>query len=80
MSSRGKIVHDIQVYYLYKNENSFKRFQDLTVDQFREIRAKAGGIIILLPENVSILSSEEKLVTNLYAFISFILIRLNETQ
>ncbi|KAJ6636116.1 Nicalin-1 [Pseudolycoriella hygida] len=36
------------------------RFQDLTVDQFREIRAKAGGIIILLPENLSILSSEEK--------------------
>lgn len=36
------------------------RFQDLTVDQFREIRAKAGGVIILLPEDMSLLSSEEK--------------------
>lgn len=36
------------------------RFQDMTVDQFREIRAKAGGLVILLPENFASLSLEEK--------------------
>ncbi|XP_058824311.1 BOS complex subunit ncln [Topomyia yanbarensis] len=36
------------------------RFQDMTIDQFREIRAKAGGLVILLPEDVSSLSLEEK--------------------
>lgn len=45
-----------------KIEIFFQRFQDLTVDQFREIRAKAGGVIILLPEDMSLLSSEEKQV------------------
>lgn len=40
----------------------------MTVDQFRDIRAKAGGIIILLPENVSVLSSEEKQVRCLRKF------------
>lgn len=44
----------------------WNRFQDLTVDQFREIRAKAGGVIILLPENMSSLSSEEKQVIGLH--------------
>lgn len=34
----------------------------MSVDQFREIRVKAGGLIILLPENVDILSFEEKQV------------------
>lgn len=36
------------------------RFQDMTIDQFREIRAKAGGLVILLPEDISSLSLEEK--------------------
>ncbi|XP_062554629.1 BOS complex subunit ncln [Armigeres subalbatus] len=36
------------------------RLQDMTIDQFREIRAKAGGLVILLPENFSSLSLEEK--------------------
>ncbi|XP_053694499.1 nicalin-1 [Sabethes cyaneus] len=36
------------------------RFQDMTIDQFREIRAKAGGLVILLPEDVTSLSLEEK--------------------
>lgn len=40
------------------------RLQDMSVDQFREIRAKAGGLIILLPENLAALSFEEKQVIN----------------
>lgn len=36
------------------------RFQDMTIDQFREIRAKAGGLVILLPEDTASLSLEEK--------------------
>lgn len=36
------------------------RFQDMTIDQFREIRAKAGGLVILLPADISSLSLEEK--------------------
>lgn len=36
------------------------RFQDMTIDQFREIRAKAGGLVILLPKDTSTLSLEEK--------------------
>ncbi|KXJ80456.1 hypothetical protein RP20_CCG024930 [Aedes albopictus] len=36
------------------------RFQDMTIDQFREIRAKAGGLVILLPEDFASLSLEEK--------------------
>lgn len=38
------------------------RFQDMTIDQFREIRAKAGGLIILLPDNLSHLSAEQRQV------------------
>lgn len=36
----------------------------MSIDQFREIRAKAGGLILLLPENFSELSTEEKQVSN----------------
>lgn len=36
------------------------RLQDMTIDQFREIRAKAGGLVVLLPENFSSLSLESK--------------------
>ncbi|XP_058450630.1 BOS complex subunit ncln [Malaya genurostris] len=36
------------------------RFQDMTIDQFRDIRAKAGGLVILLPEDVTSLSLEER--------------------
>lgn len=38
--------------------NFIYRFQDLTVDQFRDIRAKAGGLILLMPQNVTELNSE----------------------
>lgn len=38
------------------------RFQDMTIDQFREIRAKAGGLVIRLPEDTAQLSLEEKQV------------------
>lgn len=38
------------------------RFQDMTVEQFRDIRAKAGGLIILLPDNLSRLSAEKRQV------------------
>lgn len=34
------------------------RFQDLTVDQFRDIRAKAGGLILLMPQNATELNTE----------------------
>lgn len=34
----------------------------MTVDQFRDIRAKAGGLIILLPDNLSRLSAEQRQV------------------
>lgn len=36
------------------------RFQDMTIDQFREIRAKAGGLVVRLPEDTARLSLEEK--------------------
>uniref|UniRef100_U5EYI1 Nicalin n=1 Tax=Corethrella appendiculata TaxID=1370023 RepID=U5EYI1_9DIPT len=36
------------------------RFQDMTIDQFREIRLKAGGLVILLPNDISTLSFEER--------------------
>lgn len=32
----------------------------MTIDQFREIRQKAGGLVILLPKNIASLSAEEK--------------------
>ncbi|XP_059608640.1 BOS complex subunit NCLN [Phlebotomus argentipes] len=36
------------------------RFQDLTIDQFREIRAKAGGLVLLLPQDLSTLSADDR--------------------
>lgn len=36
------------------------RFQDLTIDQFREIRAKAGGLVLLLPKCMQSLSVEDR--------------------
>uniref|UniRef100_A0A182M8Z5 Nicalin n=1 Tax=Anopheles culicifacies TaxID=139723 RepID=A0A182M8Z5_9DIPT len=36
------------------------RLQDLTIDHFREIRAKAGGLVVLLPEDTAALSLEDK--------------------
>lgn len=36
------------------------KLQDLSVDQFRDIRAKAGALLIVLPRTISALSSEEK--------------------
>lgn len=36
------------------------KLQDLSVDQFRDIRAKAGALLIVLPREISGLSSEEK--------------------
>jgi len=35
----------------------------MTIDQFREIRLKAGGLIVLLPKNLLDLSLEEKEVS-----------------
>lgn len=40
-------------------------FQDLTIEQFREIRSKAGGLIVLLPRDLAALSAEEQ--QHLYA-------------
>ncbi|GAB0088901.1 Nicalin [Sergentomyia squamirostris] len=36
------------------------RFQDLTIDQFREIRAKAGGLVLLLPQDLNTLSADDR--------------------
>ncbi|XP_053968171.1 BOS complex subunit NCLN isoform X2 [Anastrepha ludens] len=41
------------------------KLQDLTIDQFREIRQKAGGLVILLPKNVSSMTFDEKEHLNL---------------
>ncbi|XP_011198144.1 nicalin-1 isoform X2 [Bactrocera dorsalis] len=41
------------------------KLQDLTIDQFREIRQKAGGLVILLPQHVSDMTFEEKEHLNL---------------
>lgn len=41
------------------------KLQDITIDQFREIRQKAGGLVILLPQNVSGMTFEEKEHLNL---------------
>jgi hypothetical protein len=36
------------------------RIQDLSIDQYREIRSKAGGLIVLFPKNFHSLSLEDK--------------------
>ncbi|KAF5304816.1 hypothetical protein FQR65_LT07833 [Abscondita terminalis] len=36
------------------------RIQDLTIDYFRNIRGKAGALLIIFPQDVSMLSHEEK--------------------
>lgn len=36
------------------------KFQEMTIDQFREIRQKAGGLVILLPKDIASLSAEDK--------------------
>ncbi|XP_075166298.1 BOS complex subunit NCLN isoform X2 [Haematobia irritans] len=41
------------------------KFQDVTIDQFKEIRQKAGGLVLLLPQNVSTMSNEDKEHLNL---------------
>ncbi|XP_014085474.2 BOS complex subunit ncln isoform X2 [Bactrocera oleae] len=41
------------------------KLQDITIDQFREIRQKAGGLVILLPQHVSDMTFEEKEHLNL---------------
>ena len=45
------------------------RLQDITIDQFREIRQKAGGLVILLPQHVSDMTFEEKEVMRMHVFI-----------
>ncbi|KAL4705623.1 hypothetical protein ACJJTC_002009 [Scirpophaga incertulas] len=36
------------------------RIQDITIDQFMEIRSKAGALLLVLPKNDTILTPEEK--------------------
>lgn len=45
--------------------------QNLTVDYFREIRSKAGGLLIILPKDVSELTNEEKQVIFILLKIDF---------
>lgn len=50
------------------------RLQDITIDQYKEIRSKAGGLVILLPADFSKLSFEEKQVSpswDLWAIFRF---------
>lgn len=38
------------------------KLQDLSVDHFRDIRAKAGALLVILPKEILALSTEEKQV------------------
>lgn len=58
-SSINKEARPLNSVYL-PNGCVLARFQDMTIDQFREIRLKAGGLIVLLPKNLLDLSLEEK--------------------
>lgn len=58
-SSINKEARPLSSVYL-SNGCVLARFQDMTIDQFREIRLKAGGLIILLPKNLQDLTLEEK--------------------
>ncbi|KAG5682518.1 hypothetical protein PVAND_011866 [Polypedilum vanderplanki] len=58
-SSLNKEARALNTVYL-SNGCVLARFQEITIDQFREIRLKAGGLIILLPKNLRDLSLEEK--------------------
>lgn len=41
------------------------KLQDITIEQFREIRQKAGGLVILLPKHIALMKVEEKEHLNL---------------
>lgn len=65
-----QVCHSKRGHYLtfleLKSDFSFcrgLRFQDLTVEQFLEIRSKAGGLVVLLPECLSKLSAEQRQVS-----------------
>lgn len=47
------------------------KIQDLTIDHFRNIKARAGALLVILPENFSELSSDDKQVVQ---FISKVII------
>lgn len=36
------------------------RIQDITIDQFVEIRSKAGALLLVLPKNDTVLTNEQK--------------------
>lgn len=38
------------------------RLQDITIDHFREIRVKAGALLVVLPKDMDEMSLEEKQV------------------
>lgn len=40
------------------------KLEDLTIDHYKEIRSKAGGLVILMPKDFSLLSYEEKQVSD----------------
>lgn len=41
------------------------RLQDISSDQFREIRAKAGALLVVLPKNMEHLPQEDKKVSHI---------------
>lgn len=41
------------------------KLEDLTIDHYKEIRSKAGGLVILMPKDFALLSYEEKQVSDL---------------
>lgn len=40
------------------------RLKDLTIDMYRNVRSKAGALIVELPESVSNITQEEKQVSD----------------
>lgn len=44
------------------------KLKDLTIDNFRNIKLKAGALLIMLPQDFSNLNDEDKEVTFIYLF------------
>lgn len=47
------------------------RLRDLTIDMYRNVRSKAGALIVELPESVSNLTQEEKQVEKVFSKLGF---------
>lgn len=45
------------------------KLQDLTIDQFRNIKTKAGALLIILQKNLSELSNDDKQVVSVLSIL-----------